>query len=228
MANGQFCGTFAPTIGWGHVRNRLLLVNRSLIGVIGIGAQWVARGGPASPRSLMLVAGILAGPVLGLINPGARFRRAARTDDQARRRGIDPVREGGQASSFAGAARAGAAVFMLVFIGVPVGWALGTAAAYCGAGLPFGLAALFGGVMVVTRTDRDCADARSLNIAPRVKNMLKWEGIVNDPIGALLAVGICSYITRSGADANSVSIVTDVIATSVLAILISGARRDSC
>ena len=90
-------------------------------------------------------------------------------------------------------------------------------------GLPFELAALFGGVMVVTGPTVIAPMLRSLNIAPRVKNMLKWEGIVNDPIGALLAVGIYSYITHGGADANSVSIVTDVVAASVLAILIGGA-----
>src|SRR3546814_5757614 len=63
---------------------------------------------------------------------------------------------------------------------------------------------------------------RTLNITPRVKHMLKWEAIVNDPIGALLAVGIYAYITHGGAQANSVAIVTDVVAASLLATLIGG------
>src|SRR3546814_1135021 len=77
---------------------------------------------------------------------------------------------------------------MLVFVGVPVGWALGTAAAYYGAGLPLEIAALFGGIMVVTGPTVVVPLLRTLNITPRVKHMLKWEAIVNDPIGALLAV----------------------------------------
>src|SRR3546814_18021730 len=44
----------------------------------------------------------------------------------------------------------------------------------------------------------------------------------SDPIGALLAVGIYAYITHGGAQANSVGIVTDVVAASLLAMLIGG------
>ena len=50
-----------------------LLIKIALIGVIGIGAQWVAwrTGRPAI--ALMLIAGIIAGPVLGLIDPERDF-----------------------------------------------------------------------------------------------------------------------------------------------------------
>src|SRR3546814_11644098 len=50
-----------------------LLVKIALIGVIGIGAQWIAwrTGRPAI--ALMLIAGIVAGPVLGLIHPEQDF-----------------------------------------------------------------------------------------------------------------------------------------------------------
>ncbi len=198
-----------------------LLVKIALIGVIGIGAQWVAWRTNKPAIALMLVAGILAGPVLGLIDPVRDF--GALREPMIKLAVAVILFEGGLSLKFRELRQAGTAVFMLVFIGVPVGWALGTAAAYYGAGLPFELAALFGGVMVVTGPTVIAPMLRSLNIAPRVKNMLKWEGIVNDPIGALLAVGIYSYITHGGADANSVSIVTDVVAASVLAILIGGA-----
>src|SRR3546814_15864764 len=52
--------------------------------------------------------------------------------------------------------------------------------------------------------------------------MLKWEAIVNDPIGALLGVGIYAYITHGGAQANSTALITAVVAASVLAGLIGG------
>lgn len=57
-----------------------LLVKIALIGIIGIGAQWIAwrTGKPAI--ALMLVAGILAGPVLGLIDPVRDFGGSAATD----------------------------------------------------------------------------------------------------------------------------------------------------
>jgi NhaP-type Na+/H+ or K+/H+ antiporter len=197
-----------------------LLVKIALIGVIGIGAQWVAwrTGRPAI--ALMLIAGIIAGPVLGLINPEQDFGSLREPIIKLAVAVI--LFEGGLTLKFRELRHAGIAVFMLVFIGVPVGWVLGTAAAYYGAGLSFELAALFGGIMVVTGPTVIVPMLRTLNITPRVKHMLKWEAIVNDPIGALLAVGIYAYITHGGAQANSIGIVTDVVAASLLAMLIGG------
>lgn len=198
-----------------------LLVKIALIGVIGIGAQWVAwrTGRPAI--ALMLLAGIVAGPVLGLIDPEKDF--GALREPIIKLAVAVILFEGGLSLKFRELRHAGVAVFMLVFVGVPVGWALGTAAAYYGAGLPFELAALFGGIMVVTGPTVIVPLLRTLNITPRVKHMLKWEAIVNDPIGALLAVGIYSYIIHGGSAANGVGIVTDVVAASLLAMLIGGA-----
>lgn len=198
-----------------------LLVKIALIGVIGIGAQWVAwrTGKPAI--ALMLAAGIVAGPVLGLIDPERDF--GALREPIIKLAVAIILFEGGLSLKFRELRQAGLAVFMLVFVGVPVGWVLGTAAAYYGAGLPFELAALFGGVMVVTGPTVIIPMLRSLNIEPRVKNMLKWEAIVNDPIGALFAVGIYAYIIHGGAQANTIGIAADVVAASVLAIIIGGA-----
>jgi NhaP-type Na+/H+ or K+/H+ antiporter len=197
-----------------------LLVKIALIGIIGIGAQWIAwrTGKPAI--ALMLVAGILAGPVLGLIDPVRDFGDLREPIIKLAVAVI--LFEGGLSLKFRELRHAGVAVFMLVFVGVPVGWALGTAAAYYGAGLPLELSALFGGIMVVTGPTVIIPLLRSLNIAPRVKHMLKWEAIVNDPIGAILAVGIFSYITLGGAQANSVGIVLDVVVASLLAVMIGG------
>lgn len=198
-----------------------LLVKIALIGVIGIGAQWVAwrTGKPAI--ALMLIAGIIAGPILGLIDPERDF--GALREPIIKLAVAVILFEGGLSLKFRELRHAGLAVFMLVFVGVPVGWALGTAAAYYGAGLPFELAALFGGVMVVTGPTVIVPLLRTLNITPRVKHILKWEAIVNDPIGALLAVGLYAYIIHGGAEANGTAIVADVVAASLLAVLIGGA-----
>jgi len=197
-----------------------LLVKIALIGVIGIGAQWIAwrTGRPAI--ALMLIAGIVAGPVLGLLHPEQDF--GALREPMIKLAVAVILFEGGLTLKFRELRHAGVAVFMLVFVGVPVGWALGTAAAYYGAGLPLEIAALFGGIMVVTGPTVVVPMLRSLNITPRVKHMLKWEAIVNDPIGALLAVGIYAYITHGGAQANGIAIATDVVAASVLAMLVGG------
>ena len=60
-------------------------------------------------------------------------------------------------------------------------------------------AALFGGIMVVTGPTVVGPLLRNLNIGRRPAQILKWEAIVNDPIGALLAVFIFAWITYEGA-----------------------------
>ena len=50
-----------------------------------------------------------------------------------------------------------------------------------------------------------------------MRDTLKWEGIVNDPIGALLAVAIYAYITYIGPDRSAVAIGLDVAAATLVA-----------
>src|SRR3546814_7157299 len=89
----------------------------------------------------MLIAGIVAGPVLGLIRPEQDFGNLREPIIKLAVAVI--LFEGGLSLKFRELRQAGYAVALLVFVGVPVGWALGTAAAYYGAGLSFELSALF-------------------------------------------------------------------------------------
>ncbi|MEM1132169.1 MAG: sodium:proton antiporter [Pseudomonadota bacterium] len=197
-----------------------LMVKIALIGALGIGAQWVAwrTGRPAI--ALMLIVGIIAGPVLGIIKPENDF--GALLDPIVKLAVAVILFEGGLSLNFKDLRVAGWAVSRLVFIGVPVGWGLGTAAAYYIAGLSLPVAALFGGILVVTGPTVIGPMLRNLRVGARVRDILKWEGIVNDPIGALLAVGIYAYITydKGGAMAN---VAFDVLGASFLAGLIGGA-----
>lgn len=198
-----------------------LMVKIALIGVLGIGAQWIAwrTGRPAI--ALMLIVGVIAGPILGLIRPEEDFGPL-----------MEPIVklavavilfEGGLSLNFRDLRHAGAGVLRLVVIGVPVGWGLGTAAAYYGAGLPLPVAALFGGILVVTGPTVIGPMLRTLRVGDRVRNILKWEGIINDPIGALLAVGIYAYISYTGPQVNFLNIGVEVIGATLIAALLGAA-----
>jgi len=198
-----------------------LMVKIALIGALGIGAQWVAwrTGRPAI--ALMLIVGILAGPVLGLIDPERDFGTL-----------LEPIIklavaiilfEGGLSLNFKDLRHAGWAVLRLVIIGVPVGWILGTLAAHYGAGLSWEVSALFGGIMVVTGPTVIGPMLRNLRVGPRVRDILKWEGIVNDPIGALLAVSIYAYVTYEGNSSDMYTIGIDVLAASFVAGILGAA-----
>ncbi len=193
-----------------------LLVKFALIGVIGIAAQWVAwrTGRPAI--ALMLAAGIVAGPVLGLIVPERDF---GELQEPIIKLAVAIILfEGGLSLNFRDLREAGSAVLRLVLVGIPVGWVLGALAAYYGAGISWEVALLFGGILVVTGPTVIGPMLRSLPLPQRVADTLRWEGIVNDPIGALLAVAIFSWIAFEGSGRG----VDAVVAEIVLATLIAG------
>lgn len=198
-----------------------LMVKIALIGLLGIGAQWVAwrTGRPAI--ALMLIVGIIAGPVLGIIDPERDF--GALQEPIIKLAVAVILFEGGLSLNFRELRQAGGAVTMMVLIAGPIAWILGTAAAHYGAGLSWEISALLGGIMIVTGPTVIGPMLRTLRVPARVRNILKWEGIVNDPIGALLAVGIYAYITYEGPNANIAVISMDVLAASFIAGLLGAA-----
>ncbi|MBL8658655.1 MAG: sodium:proton antiporter [Rhodospirillales bacterium] len=178
--------------------NEGLVFKVALIGVLGIGSQWLAWRFNLPAIVLMSVAGLLAGPVFGVLSPTLDFGAF-----------LQPVIalavavilfEGGLSLNFRELRGIGRGVRQLVFIGVPVGWILNCLAAHYIVELSWPVAILFGGVLVVTGPTVIIPLLRQARLAQRPAAILKWEGIINDPIGALLAVLVFEYATFTGAD----------------------------
>jgi len=190
------------------------------IGLLGIGAQWIAwrTGWPAIV--LMLAAGFIAGPITGLINPEATFG-----DMLEPMIGIGVALilfEGGLSLDLRELRHSGPAVVRLATVGVLVGWALGAFAASEIAGLAWPVAILFGGILIVTGPTVVIPLLRQANIQTRPASILKWEGIVNDPTGALCAVIAYEYFRKVAENpgASLVEVVPPLIIAAVLAGLI--------
>lgn len=175
-----------------------LVFKVALIGVLGIGSQWLAWRFNLPAIVLMSVAGLLAGPVFGALSPTLDFGAF-----------LQPVIalavavilfEGGLSLNFRELRGIGRGVRQLVFIGVPLGWILNCLAAHYIVGLSWPVAIFFGGVLVVTGPTVIIPLLRQARLAQRPAAILKWEGIINDPIGALLAVLVFEYATFTGAD----------------------------
>src|SRR3546814_6379369 len=117
--------------GGGMIFVDSLMVKIALIGILGVGAQWIAwrTGRPAI--ALMLLTGLVAGPVLGIIDPERDF--GALQEPIIKPAVAVILFDGGLSLTFRELRHAGPAVLRLVILGVPIGWALGTAAAYSGA-----------------------------------------------------------------------------------------------
>ncbi|MEL7547547.1 MAG: sodium:proton antiporter [Pseudomonadota bacterium] len=164
----------------------------ALIGALGLGAQWLAWRLQAPAIVLMALAGLAVGPAWALLfndpllSPSQTFGDVFRPIVSLAVAVI--LFEGGLVLKFENLRDAGAAVRRMVFFGGPLAWVLGTFAAYFAGGLDLASAVVLAGVMVVTGPTVIMPLMRQSKLGGRPAQFLKWEGIVNDPIGALFAV----------------------------------------
>ncbi len=196
-----------------------LILTAALIGALGLGAQWLAWRLQAPAIVLMSLAGLAAGPLWGLVfghplvDPEAEFGDLLRPIISLAVAVI--LFEGGLVLKFDDLRDAGSAVRRLVFVGGPLAWALGTLAARYAAGLDWASAVVFAGVLVVTGPTVIMPLLRQSKLGGRSGAALKWEGIVNDPIGALYAV-VAFEVVRVAATGENIPAAATAILVSAL------------
>lgn len=190
----------------------------ALVGILGIGAQWVAwrTGWPAIV--LMLAAGFLAGPVFGIFDPEHAFGELLEPMVAV---GVALILfEGGLSLDFRELRHTGSAVIRLATVGVVLGWLFGSLAGIYIAGLAPEVAILFGGILVVTGPTVVIPLLRQSSVKSRPASILKWEAIVNDPTGALCAVIAYEYF-RKLSETPGASIF-EVVPPLIIAAVIAG------
>ena len=106
--------------------------------------------------------------------------------------------EGGLNLHFHELAETKATIRRLAMIGIPVAWLLGSSAAHFIGGLEWPIASLFGAIIVVTGPTVILPLLRHAKLKQKPAALLKWEGIVNDPLGALLAVIVFHWLIHGG------------------------------
>nr|WP_245223931.1 sodium:proton antiporter [Rhizobium halophytocola] len=157
-----------------------------LIGVMGIGAQWLAWKVQIPAIVVLVVAGLIAGPCTGLIAPDQIFGDLLRPMIGLAVAII--LFEGGLTLEFAQIRETSAAVRRLVLFGSPLTWGLTFLAAHYVAGLQAPTAAVFSGILVVTGPTVIMPMLRQARLPSRPASLLRWEAILADPLGALFAV----------------------------------------
>lgn len=103
-------------------------------------------------------------------------------------------------------------VMQLIFIGGFITFILSTLAAR----MVFthsGIAALAGAIYVVTGPTVIIPLLRQIRPLRRIGSVAKWEGIVNDPIGAMLAVLVFEVVAAGAANEAAFSVVMTVVKT---------------
>jgi NhaP-type Na+/H+ or K+/H+ antiporter len=154
-------------------------------------AQWLGWRLKIPAIVFLLLSGFILGPMLHVVRPHelmGNFLRPAITAAVA-----IILFEGSLNLKLREVSDVKAAVRHIVLIGAPLGWGLIAVAAHCVAGLSWPVAITFGGMLVVTGPTVVIPMLRNAKLSPRVSSILKWEGIINDPLGVIFAVISLEY-----------------------------------
>lgn len=173
-----------------------IILGLAAILAAGIAAQWVSWRIGFPSILLLLVFGFILGPITGVFNPDELFGDL-----------LFPIVslsvaiilfEGGLTLKFSELKAVGNVVLRLIIIGIPVTLILATFFAYSVLGFSFQISLLFGSILVVTGPTVILPILRQVKPNSRINSILKWEGIVNDPIGALIAILVFESILVAG------------------------------
>jgi NhaP-type Na+/H+ or K+/H+ antiporter len=152
----------------------------------GFACQWLAWRAKLPAILFLLLAGIALGPIAGVLDPDALLGDLLGPVVSL---GVAIVLfEGSLALRLEQARGLGRTILLLVSVGALITLGALASAAHWLVGLGWPLAALFGALVTVTGPTVIMPMLRSVRPRERVANVLRWEAILIDPIGALLAV----------------------------------------
>ncbi len=222
-----------------HTLTELLPFKIALIGILGIGAQWLAWRLQRPAIVLMAIAGLVFGPFMtwlfsldfiqntdllhGIVdalklNPeedfGAMYRPMI---------GIAVaiiLFEGGLNLRFKDLHDASRAVSRMVVVAAPIAAVLGATAAHYILQLPWDISVMIGGLFVVTGPTVILPLLRQAQLPGRPAAVLKWEGIINDPLGALFAVAGFEFIRFTAMGESTQFAITMLIVAAIAGALL--------
>ncbi len=116
------------------------------------------------------------------------------------------VFEGGLALDFRELRAAGNGVLRLTVVALPISFLFASAAAYYLARMPVGPSLLYGAITVVTGPTVVLPLLRNTRLKARPASFFKWEAIVNDPVGALMAAVVLAVMLAGGHPGTSLAV----------------------
>ncbi|MCA9300913.1 MAG: cation:proton antiporter, partial [Phycisphaerales bacterium] len=202
------------------------LFGLALVVILGVGAQWLAWRVRVPSILLLLAFGFAVGPIWTLLSPSK-----APLLDPDKLLGVDLLQavvaisvalilyEGGLTLQLSEISRSKRVVRNLVLIGALVTWVLSALFAWMIFGVEEKIAVLFGAVLVVTGPTVIGPLLNHVRPVGDVGAVLKWEGIVIDPIGALLAVLVYEGMFHASGAGDALS---DTIISVALTLVVGG------
>jgi NhaP-type Na+/H+ and K+/H+ antiporters len=196
----------------------LLIALTSLV-VFGTGAQWLAWRMRLPSILLLLGCGFLAGPVLEIVRPDVMFGDL-----------LFPLVslcvavilfEGSLSLHFAELKQMGTVLFWLLTVGMLVTWGLGLLGAHWILGMPWFPSVLLGAILTVTGPTVIGPILRQIRPNGIVGPISRWEGIVIDPVGAILAVLVYEAYSSS-VESGASWVIAERLLLSLAAGIVSG------
>lgn len=197
--------------------------------LLGIAAQFLAFWTRLPSILILLAFGIMLG---AFVNPDQLLAEICDSEESIGHKLLFPIVslsvgvilfEGGLSLRFSELKTAGNAVFRLCVFAAIVTWILTALAAWLVLDLDPKVACLLGAILVVTGPTVVAPLIRYIRPTGRVGSILKWEGIVIDPIGAILAVLVFEYFFHSGSHAQGLHSILTLVLTMATGVLIGGA-----
>ncbi len=188
-----------------------ILVGLAGIILLGMAAQWIAWRFRFPSILILLLFGFLAGPVSGRLHPDALMGDLLLPIVSLSVAVI--LFEGGLSLRLRELRQIGHGLFGLVTVGILVAWVLGSAAALLLLRLDMPLALLLGAVLVVTGPTVVLPLMRHVQPRGYVGSLVKWEGILNDPVGAMLAVLVFEVVLAGGWSEGKSEVLSGLVGT---------------
>jgi NhaP-type Na+/H+ or K+/H+ antiporter len=174
----------------------LMLETIGTIVLVGMLGQWISWILKIPVVIILLLSGFVAGPVVGLIDPNLALGEelihtivelcvALILFDGAMQLKISEFKE------------VSSGLKRILSAGVVIHFILISFAAHYIMDFSLGFSALMGGILIVTGPTVIIPALREAKLNKRIGRFLKWEGILTDPVGAIIAVVIYDAIVLS-------------------------------
>jgi len=201
--------------------NSIAIVSAALILLFGLGSQLLAWKLRLPSILLLLLSGVLIGPVLGWLDTDALFGDLLFPFVSLSVAVI--LFEGGMTLKLKELRGVGRTLGLLIAIGGGATLGLGFLSAHYLLGLDKPVALLLSAVFVVTGPTVIGPLLRAIRPSGRAAALVKWEGIVNDPIGASLALLFFEafYAGHAAGETSSVAL-SLVVKTLAIGLFLGG------
>lgn len=182
--------------------------------VLGVICQWLAWRAKLPSILFLLLTGIAIGPVLGLLEPEPLFGDLLFPFVSLAVAIV--LFEGSLTLRLSDIQGHGAIVRNLVTLGTVITWIVSAAASRWILSFDWHLAALFGAIVVVSGPTVIAPLLRTMRPTESVSNVLRWEGILIDPIGAILAVLVFDFIIAAQSGGGFAHVMTTFVTMAVI------------